>query len=374
MVTITDVRVTGDLHDATVFYTVLGDEEERAASAAALESAKGVLRSEVGRQTGVRFTPDADLHPRRAARDRQAASTSCSPSPRAPTPRSRRPARAPAGRRPRSVPQAAGRRGRRRVRAPARPAAAGRLRLIRADRASAAAARSRATRRGRRRSRSHLVSSRSRDWHAAARRATSGTATRCRRRARPRRRLRRTSAPRQLVPAAATDVTSYDYRHLDDALAAGLAVTTGSTAPPTGRRSPRCAPTRDRRPHVQSFAQLALGIGDDLAPRSQRSARLRRPARDGTSGTAAQDVTLRATLVHRGHTYLVSDLGRARTPGCRPVPLACAPPPRPVAARSIAVDSYRRAHFDADWRPRSPDAGRPLREQLRAGAPPRRRR
>ena len=57
MVTITDVRVTGDLHDATLFYTVLGGEEERTASAAALESAKGVLRSEVGRQTGVKFTP-----------------------------------------------------------------------------------------------------------------------------------------------------------------------------------------------------------------------------------------------------------------------------------------------------------------------------
>jgi ribosome-binding factor A len=57
MVTITDVRITGDLHDATIFYTVLGDETERAESALALESAKGVLRSEVGRQTGVRFTP-----------------------------------------------------------------------------------------------------------------------------------------------------------------------------------------------------------------------------------------------------------------------------------------------------------------------------
>lgn len=57
MVTITDVRLTGDLHDATLFYTVLGDETERLESAAALESAKGVLRSEVGRQTGVRFTP-----------------------------------------------------------------------------------------------------------------------------------------------------------------------------------------------------------------------------------------------------------------------------------------------------------------------------
>lgn len=57
MVTVTDVKVTGDLHDATVFYTVWGDEEARAESAAALESAKGKLRSEVGRQTGVKFTP-----------------------------------------------------------------------------------------------------------------------------------------------------------------------------------------------------------------------------------------------------------------------------------------------------------------------------
>jgi ribosome-binding factor A len=57
MVTITDVRLTGDLHDATVFYTVFGDAAAQADSAAALESARGVLRSEVGRQTGVRFTP-----------------------------------------------------------------------------------------------------------------------------------------------------------------------------------------------------------------------------------------------------------------------------------------------------------------------------
>ena len=56
-VTITDTRVTGDLREATVFYTVYGDDEERAAAAAGLESAKGVLRSEVGRAAGVRFTP-----------------------------------------------------------------------------------------------------------------------------------------------------------------------------------------------------------------------------------------------------------------------------------------------------------------------------
>ena len=56
-VTVTDVRVTPDLREASVFYTVYGDEEARAATAAALESAKGVLRTEVGRQTGVKFTP-----------------------------------------------------------------------------------------------------------------------------------------------------------------------------------------------------------------------------------------------------------------------------------------------------------------------------
>ncbi|GGS24795.1 ribosome-binding factor A [Streptomyces aureoverticillatus] len=56
-VTITDTRVTGDLREATVFYTVYGDDEERAAAAAGLESAKGVLRSAVGQAAGVKFTP-----------------------------------------------------------------------------------------------------------------------------------------------------------------------------------------------------------------------------------------------------------------------------------------------------------------------------
>jgi len=56
-ITITDTRVTNDLQEATVFYTVLGDEAQRSDTAAALESARGVLRSEVGRQTGVRRTP-----------------------------------------------------------------------------------------------------------------------------------------------------------------------------------------------------------------------------------------------------------------------------------------------------------------------------
>ena len=70
-ITITDARVTGDLQQATVFYTVFGDDAEQADTAAALESAKGVLRSEVGKQTGVRHTPSltfvADAVPETAA-------------------------------------------------------------------------------------------------------------------------------------------------------------------------------------------------------------------------------------------------------------------------------------------------------------------
>ena len=56
-VTVTDTRVTGDLRDATVYYTVYGSEEEQAATAAALASATGVIRTEVGKQTGIKHTP-----------------------------------------------------------------------------------------------------------------------------------------------------------------------------------------------------------------------------------------------------------------------------------------------------------------------------
>ncbi len=60
-VTVTDVRVTGDLQHATIFYTVYGDESDRAATAAALDSATGLIRSEVGKQTGVRLTPTIEF-------------------------------------------------------------------------------------------------------------------------------------------------------------------------------------------------------------------------------------------------------------------------------------------------------------------------
>jgi ribosome-binding factor A len=72
MVTITDAKVTPDLREATLYYTVYGDAQSQQESAMALESAKGVLRAQVGKQTGVRYTPSlafiADVVPENAGR------------------------------------------------------------------------------------------------------------------------------------------------------------------------------------------------------------------------------------------------------------------------------------------------------------------
>jgi ribosome-binding factor A len=57
MITITDARITPDLRDATVYYTVLGDAAEQSATAAALDSARGMVRSTVGKALGLRHSP-----------------------------------------------------------------------------------------------------------------------------------------------------------------------------------------------------------------------------------------------------------------------------------------------------------------------------
>ncbi|WP_144794110.1 30S ribosome-binding factor RbfA [Kocuria palustris] len=60
-VTVTDARVTNDLQHATVYYTVYGTSEEKADTARALESAKGILRAEVGRNITARLTPTLEF-------------------------------------------------------------------------------------------------------------------------------------------------------------------------------------------------------------------------------------------------------------------------------------------------------------------------
>ncbi|MFN3708233.1 30S ribosome-binding factor RbfA [Microcella sp.] len=60
-VTITEVRVTGDLQHASIFYTVYGTDDERADSAAALKAATGMLRTEVGKNLNTRLTPTIEF-------------------------------------------------------------------------------------------------------------------------------------------------------------------------------------------------------------------------------------------------------------------------------------------------------------------------
>lgn len=60
-VTVTDVRVSGDTQQATVFYTVLGEATDIEGTAVALRSASGLIRSEVGRQLGMRHTPTVEF-------------------------------------------------------------------------------------------------------------------------------------------------------------------------------------------------------------------------------------------------------------------------------------------------------------------------
>ena len=62
-VTVTDVRVSGDTQQASIFYTVYGEDDDLASTAAALESAKGLLRSEVAKQLGMRHAPTLTFIP-----------------------------------------------------------------------------------------------------------------------------------------------------------------------------------------------------------------------------------------------------------------------------------------------------------------------
>lgn len=57
-ITVTDVQVTGDLQQAKVFISVLGDEEQKQNTLKGLAKAKGFIRSEIGRRIRLRKTPE----------------------------------------------------------------------------------------------------------------------------------------------------------------------------------------------------------------------------------------------------------------------------------------------------------------------------
>lgn len=57
-VTVTDVEVTGDLQQATIYISVLGSEKEKQDTLLGLTKAKGFIRSEIGKRIRLRKTPE----------------------------------------------------------------------------------------------------------------------------------------------------------------------------------------------------------------------------------------------------------------------------------------------------------------------------
>ena len=99
-------------------------------------------------------------------------------------------------------------------------------------------------------------------------------------------------------------MTSYDYRHLDDALSVGLSVTTGAYR--TAYQQALTGPVADdaRQHHVvQSFQELAAGIGEIDASGTQAKVLvfgLQTRTDDTTSGPHRTVVTLTATIQRSG--------------------------------------------------------------------------
>lgn len=60
-VTVTDVEVTGDLQQATIFISVLGSESEKDDTLKGLNKAKGFIRTEIGQRIRLRITPEINF-------------------------------------------------------------------------------------------------------------------------------------------------------------------------------------------------------------------------------------------------------------------------------------------------------------------------
>jgi len=60
-VTITGVKVSPDLRHARVYVSVLGEDEEVARSMAGLQSAKGYMRSELGKHLRIKYLPEVEF-------------------------------------------------------------------------------------------------------------------------------------------------------------------------------------------------------------------------------------------------------------------------------------------------------------------------
>ncbi|MEG6585499.1 30S ribosome-binding factor RbfA [Dendrosporobacter sp. 1207_IL3150] len=61
-VTVTQVEATGDLRSAKIFVSLMGSDEQKAATWSGLQKALGFIRSEIGKRIRLRMTPDLSLH------------------------------------------------------------------------------------------------------------------------------------------------------------------------------------------------------------------------------------------------------------------------------------------------------------------------
>lgn len=174
------------------------------------------------------------------------------------------------------------------------------------------------------------------------------------------------------LAGAASDlaaVTSYDYRHLDDALTVGLSVTTGAYQ--DAYRAALSGPVADeaRTDHVvQTFQQLAAGIGEIDADGTHAKVLVfgeQTRTDDQHDGARTSTVTLTATIEHSGSSYLISGLASSGTnaglpPGSADLTFAA------EAGRAEVVNtlSYGRATFAADEQRALDGAIDPLRSQI----------
>lgn len=61
LVSVVDVQITNDLRHVTLFFSIMGDSDKKKSVMAGLESAKGFIRSEIGKRINIRFTPEVHL-------------------------------------------------------------------------------------------------------------------------------------------------------------------------------------------------------------------------------------------------------------------------------------------------------------------------
>jgi hypothetical protein len=178
------------------------------------------------------------------------------------------------------------------------------------------------------------------------------------------------------VAATTSDIaaiTSYDYRTLDDALTVGLSVTTGEY-----RKAYRAALTGSlasdaRKNHtVQTFDLLRIGIGEVSADGTSAKLLvfgLETMTHNVAHGETRHDlVTLTATVVHRGDSYLISQLEVGANAGLPPSTAELTVAAEAARQEVVNVLSYRRDHFDVDYNRALDGAVEPLRSQIISNA------